>query len=610
MKVLIYDHQIETQRDDIYYVSCNYWDKEKSNNQNYTYANSLSFNSDHFSKAVYDLSQFSDNRFNGKTIKEMISFEGISLWWFYEIAMRLNYIQYLRYIDQFQSFFNKKEFSSVLYDINDSILLSAVKDFCSGRYKLIEVASKKSRSISSIKTYGEYIHTGLNFFADMVISRIYNTDKKSPLVIASYTNHWTRYNVTKDVQKDGIFDNIQKVLEECNIDYVGLEYNNESLRNYVKTRWSKRKYAPGKWIPLNAYATWKSILQSAKIFKMVNRSLSAAKFSENRDAFFLNMLKNHIGTSLFLISEILSVINALDLIKPNVVLTSCEYCKMGRAAVAAGNKENLQTIALQHGIITPRHEGYIFSKSETNSINDAVNSRPLPRHTLLYGPAYREILINNSNYPEKSLVVTGQPRYDYLYEISKSLDSDKFLAEKNLKHPLVVWTSQPARSVTENMKDTECFLYLLDSIPINLFIKPHPIETDLSIYSPLTQRKNVVLSKDIDLYKLLSACDLIITRASTTAMEAAALNKPIIVLNLTGEQDVIDYVKEGIALGVYDEKELPIAVKKLLENDDSLRSQREEYIKKYLYNMDGRSGYRVAAFIKDLISNINDHPAK
>ena len=179
MKVLIYDHQIETQQDDVYYVSCNYWDKEKANNQNYTYANSLSFNSDHFSKAVYDLSQFSDNKFNGKTIKEMISFEGISLWWFYEIAMRLNYIQYLRYIDQFECFFNKTGFSSVLCDINDSIMLSAAKDFCAERNMLVEVVAKKSRLISSIKTYEEYIHTGLNFFTDLVISRIYNNMKKN-----------------------------------------------------------------------------------------------------------------------------------------------------------------------------------------------------------------------------------------------------------------------------------------------------------------------------------------------------------------------------------------------------------------------------------------------
>jgi CDP-glycerol glycerophosphotransferase (TagB/SpsB family) len=276
---------------------------------------------------------------------------------------------------------------------------------------------------------------------------------------------------------------------------------------------------------------------------------------------------------------------------------------MGRAAVAVGNKENLPTVALQHGIITPRHEGYIFSKSEGISMNDAVNSRPLPRYTLLYGPGYCDVLTNSSTYPRNSLIITGQPRYDYLYEVSQSFDKDKFLDEMKLGHPLIVWISQPGHSRMEDMRTIDSFMNLLNIIPMHLFIKPHPAETDLSAYAPLAQRENVILSKDVDLYKLLNACDLIITKNSTTAMEAAALNKPIIVLNLGGEPDVIDYVKEGIALGVYNENELPIAVKRLLEDDELLRSHRDSYVKKYLHKIDGKSSQRVARFIEELLTN-------
>jgi glycosyltransferase involved in cell wall biosynthesis len=603
MKVFIYDHQTEMPQDSYYYVSCNYWDKEKSETQNYAYANSFLPGSDYFSQATDDLSEFSDYTLHGKTIKELISFEGISLWWFYEIAMRLNYMRYLQYHDMFDGLFKKTAASSILYDINDLILLAAVKDLCLERGITVEVNTKKRFSLSSLKCYEEYIHAGLNFLIDLIISRIYNTKKSSPLVIASYTNYWTRYNVTKEVQKDGIFDNIQKLFEEYNLDYIGLEYNNESLLNYVKTRWSKKKHAPRKWIPLIAYATGKGILQSARIFKSVNGRISDITFTDYNDKFILKMLKNHIGTSFFLILEIISFINALSLIRPKVILTSCEYCKMGRAAVAVANKENLPTVALQHGIITPRHEGYIFSKSEEISMNDAVNSRPLPRYTLLYGPGYCDVLINSSTYPRNSLIITGQPRYDYLYEVSQSFDKDKFLDEMKLGHPLIVWISQPGHSRMEDMRTIDSFMNLLNIIPMHLFIKPHPAETDLSVYAPLAQRENVILSKDVDLYKLLNACDLIITKNSTTAMEAAALNKPIIVLNLGGEPDVIDYVKEGIALGVYNENELPIAVKRLLEDDELLRSHRDSYVKKYLHKIDGKSSQRVARFIEELLTN-------
>ena len=603
MKVFIYDHRTEMPQDSYYYVSCNYWDEENSESQNYAYANSFLPGCDYFSRATDDLSEFSDYALHGNTIKELISFEGISLWWFYEIAMRLDYIRYLQYHDMFDSFFKRTAASSILCDINDFILLAAVKAICLERGITVEANSDKRFSLSSLKCYEEYIHAGLNFLTDLIISRIYDTKKSFPLIIVSYTNYWTRYNVTKEVQKDGIFDNIQKMLEECHLDYIGLEYNNESLLNYVKTRWAKRKHAPGKWIPLSAYATAKSLLQSAKIFKIVNGKLSGMSFSNHKDAFLLKMLKDHIGTSFFLISEILSFINAISLIQPKVILTSCEYCKMGRAAVAVGNKENLPTVALQHGIITPLHEGYIFSKSEGISMNDAVNSRPLPRYTLLYGPGYCDVLINSSTYPRNSLIITGQPRYDYLYEVSQSFDKDRFLDEMKLGRPLIVWISQPGHSRMEDMRSIDSFMNLLNIIPMHLFIKPHPAETDLSAYAPLAQRENVTLSKDVDLYKLLNACDLIITKNSTTAMEAAALNKPIIVLNLGGEPDVIDYVEEGIALGVYSEKELPIAVERLLEDDDLLRGHRDSYVKKYLYKIDGKSSQRVARFIKKLLTD-------
>lgn len=601
MNVFIYDHPIEKPKEYDLYISFNHRDMGLSGNKNYIYADEHPVVSDKFLKAIDDLSKFSNYEMNGESIKEIISFDGISLWWFYEIAMRMNYIKYLRHFDRLDSLFDNKEIATAYVDINDFILASAVKNLCQEKGIRVQDAERKSISSVSIGRYSEYFRVGLTFLADLVISRAYNTGKKSQVIIASYSGYWSRYNVIKDVQQDGIFASIQKKLEEDNIEYIGLEYNNESLQDYLKTRLSKHKNAPGKWIPLNAYATIKTMRRSFEISKIVNQKLSHIKFTNEKDAFILKMLKSHIRTSFFLICEILSFRNALSSIEPKVVLTSCEYCKMGRMAVAFGNMKHLPTVAIQHGIVTPKHEGYIFSKSEEVSISDAVNSRPIPKYTLLYGPRDRAILTNCSTYPENSLIITGQPRYDYLYEINSSEASDNFLDKIKLGHPLIVWTSQPDRSDLESTKIIQSISDLLDKMPVNLFIKPHPLERDLSVYSPLTQRENVRLSKDIDIYKLLNACDLLITTSSTTAMEAAALNKPIIVLNLSGMPDVNDYVTEGIALGVYDAKDLPAAAKTLLENEELQKVQRKDYITNHLYKIDGRSSERVAAFIKRLI---------
>ena len=601
MKIFIYDHDTKKPEDTDYFASFNYLDEECSTRSNYVYINSYDSAANYFEEATDYLSSFSDRIHNDRTIKEIISFDGISLWWFYEIPLRMKLFQYVKYKCMMVNLFNEIKISLAVCDISDPILLSVIRDLCREKRIEIQYSVQKAVWYSTIKHYREYMDAGLTFIMDLIISKLYNKNRSAPVIIASYTNYWTRYDITKEIKKDGIFDDIQKKLDERNIRYIGLEYNNESLKNYITARLEKGRYSKGKWLPLNAFASMKSILKSLKIYKNLNDDLLHVSISDNRDKFILNMLINHIKTSFFLVSEILSLKNAISMLNPKIVLTSCEYCKMGRAAMAIGNEDDLQTVALQHGIITPIHWGYIFGKSEKISWSDAVNCRPLPRYTLLYGPDYVEILTKNSIYPEESLVITGQPRYDYLYDMVRSMDKDKFLKEKKLKHPLIVWISQFGYPQSENRMNIDCFMHLIESIPVNLFIKPHPSETDLSIYQPLLLHKNVVLSKDINLYKLLNVCDLIITKNSTTAMEAAALNKPIIVLNLSGEPDAVDYVQEGIALGVYNKEELIPTVKRLLEDDSILCRRRDEYVSRYLYKMDGRSSQRVADFLEKLL---------
>jgi UDP-N-acetylglucosamine 2-epimerase len=92
-----------------------------------------------------------------------------------------------------------------------------------------------------------------------------------------------------------------------------------------------------------------------------------------------------------------------------------------------------------------------------------------------------------------------------------------------------------------------------------------------------------------------------ITRHSTTATEAVALNKPVIILNLSGEPDPMGYVKEGVALGVYKGKDLKPAIEKLLKDDSGLAKNRERYIEKYLYKVDGKASERVVGVICEMI---------
>ena len=601
MQAIIYDHNISELPTADNYISINYLDKSRLNNKNYIYLNKYIDNTNSFDIATHEIYNFSNKKFNGKTIKEIISFDGISLWWFYEPSIRLNYVAYLKYQNMLDNLLDDIDITQIKCDIQNPIILWTIHNYCAEKDLQFEKVIHKN---SSINKYLRYIYSDLKHLVDILISKIYNSKVYVPVVIASYTNYWTKFDVTKGMHKDGIFHEIQQKFEKSNINYLGIEYNNESIKNYIKTRVEKRRYEKGRWIPLTAYINLNIILKSIKIYKGINSKLSTISMKNSNDKFILNLLKNEIEkSSIFTIIDIYCFSNAIDKIKPSVIVASCEYCTMGRVATIVGNKKGVTTVALQHGVITDTHWGYIFYNSEKATYTSAIDLRPIPRYTLLYGSKYKDILINNSSYPSESLVVTGQPRYDCFYNTIKSTDKELFIKENNLKRPLIVWTTQAhGLSKIENKRNIECFSNLLKhNSKINLFIKPHPGETDLFTYRPLVNQ-NVTISKDVNLYELLYTCDLMITRHSTTAMEAVALNKPVIILNLSGEPDPVEYVKEGVALGVYKEEDLKTAIEELLRDDSELAKNRKRYIEKYLYKIDGKATERVVTLIEGMIN--------
>ncbi|MDE4907339.1 CDP-glycerol glycerophosphotransferase family protein [Methanogenium marinum] len=301
---------------------------------------------------------------------------------------------------------------------------------------------------------------------------------------------------------------------------------------------------------------------------------------------------------------------------PDLILMQYEYGIFELSLIVAGKKQNIPVLAVQHGIITPSHDGYMHSKDEL-STNGSIKSPyyPIPDITAVFGPYYNDILTNLSTYPENSVVVTGQPRYDILYHAHEMYNKEQFLERYNIpkNHKIVLWTTQcHAFSDEENNANSRAIFGALENLAdVTLILKQHPGEgekyTDMIMDALKDYHINVIiLPRDSDTYEQLTVCDLLIVKKSTTAMEAVALNKPVIVLNLSGKPDVIDYVEEGVALGVYKENDLSIAIEKLLKDDSELADNRESYVGKYLYKIDGKSTERVVQLIKKMVDGKKD----
>ncbi len=302
-------------------------------------------------------------------------------------------------------------------------------------------------------------------------------------------------------------------------------------------------------------------------------------------------------------------------VRPDTVVLINEYGIFERALIIAAKQKGIPTIAIQHGNIQPWHQGYMYAKEDV-SADGLVTSPycPMPDRTAVYGSYFKKLLSTESAYPEDSLVITGQPRYDILSTLKEQFTAESILKEYNipLNRKVILWTTQCiGMTEEENIANAKAFAAAFEQLDeVVLVIKQHPRERPehLKILQKHLHlpKDNIVISPiTADTLKLIHACDLMVTKFSTTAVEAIALDKALVLMNLTDEPDRIEYVKQGIAVGVYKPEDLAPVIRKIFNNETDMAEKRKEYIQRYLYRIDGQAASRVAGAIVDMLNNKN-----
>ncbi len=293
--------------------------------------------------------------------------------------------------------------------------------------------------------------------------------------------------------------------------------------------------------------------------------------------------------------------NLLKIIDPDVILVEEEYGFFERQLIVIAKKQNIPTIALQHGLIHLNHHGYI-TKDQTAREN-------LPDITCLYGEADKELLLNHSIYSPDQLVVTGSPRYDIIYHADRIYSREKFCTGNNipLNHQIILWTTQShGMTDEENIRQLNLVFGACDGIPdITLVIKQHPGERKkhyrlIQSYRRRHSCNSLILPKDSDTFEALYASNLVITFHSTTGREAVAFKKPLIVLD---PNDRGGYCREGVGILVSSIQEAKRVISQLLRDDGELAVNQGKFIKRYFYAIDGKSTERVVQVIEKVLSD-------
>jgi CDP-glycerol glycerophosphotransferase (TagB/SpsB family) len=223
---------------------------------------------------------------------------------------------------------------------------------------------------------------------------------------------------------------------------------------------------------------------------------------------------------------------------------------------------------------------------------------------------------NNDNkytVDKKNIVITGQPRFDSLFFSNSKRNKFNFKKKFNTDDLNIIWATQThGLNKFENEKNLFAMRDLLNNIHnINLLIKLHPAEPQKNtIYSKLEENfKNCIIINNkhplSNLSNLLTCSDILITKNSTIAIEACLMDMDIIIVDYLNKLDNT-YIKDGVAIGAFNQVDVKYKVKELLSNNKKrkkLSANRKMMNYQYNYLNDGKACLRISNIIKELIEN-------
>lgn len=345
-----------------------------------------------------------------------------------------------------------------------------------------------------------------------------------------------------------------------------------------------------------------------------------------------------------------SVVKILKKENPNIIITGNDVTLMDLLFIKAANKMDIPSITVQDGtLVKSRHIKrnksflislkYLFNvplrilklifnskyqfKFKISQLIEEYYRKDIPfiyghgesSKIALFGETTKSLLISEGIPPEK-LEITGNPKFDSLFQykdpelkliLKKRWDipSEKkvvtiltqYLVESNS------WTSEQRRFFISKIANA-CF-----NLPnVQLIIKLHPSKENKDDYHKILEDLPIsaLLYQSEPLHEIITLSDVIISVSSTSALEAMALDKPVLIINMDSSSK---FFKDGGVLFIEETDPIQPALEKLLNHPYDFID--ENKVKKFVYDqayiIDGNASKRISNLIREMVSgSIND----
>ena len=527
-----------------------------------------------------------------KSFKELLVYEGFSIFWFLETRFYVYRIQGLiPLIEQIKNVFSAIKPDNV-WVIGSNDVKHIVRQLCvKNQQKFEYLGGTISQTQTAYKSYSKFLTLKLvllKLFRGLSLLLSESNNKKNSILVITELGNWRNeydYTLKKIIKKDVIFHDIVKKILAQSLPVKIIDFENEPKRLFNAYSANKeRRKSFG--IPVNPWEKYitlgiirKSKVVNKKLMKLLDKLLNSKEFKESLiyDGISIyEILKKDIE-DLFksfktytAITFIETTKRIIEIEKPSVILMHDEYGALQLSLINEAKKRKIPTVSIQHGVNTESWISYVHKKDHVSGKNANLNF-PLPDKMCVWSENAKKNLIKFGNFPESVSIVTGDPKVDFLPIALKQFDNNTI--RQTLKIPpnkkIILFATQKLPNIEEKKIITKNVMDAAKILQDYYFLlKMHPNETDFTFYRNLTKEsgiKNISIVQNFNLYELFHISDVVIVAYSTVGVEAMRMKKPVIALNLLGLHDDDPIIKNEKAIIVRNQNELVPSIKKCLE---------------------------------------------
>ncbi len=219
-------------------------------------------------------------------------------------------------------------------------------------------------------------------------------------------------------------------------------------------------------------------------------------------------------------------------------------------------------------------------------------------------------MLLNSNFDKQTLVITGDPAYDHVYDQIQKIPKSSQNTDKI--HVLLSLSSMHEHGWLSKEEDDKIVLDIIDIILQNpefeIALKIHPFSSSYDEYDLLLKQTshNVKIYQKENTMELMSDFDAMINYGSSNVVIDTILSKkPVVMYILNSNEEFNRFYDPNVMVGCTEIIELPDAVKKSLQKTIS-KDLLNVYIENHIGKYDGKSADRAATEIKKLLESIED----